>query len=268
MTCWGKKFDPASEPMVVTQATNCICVYNLTHFDCTVKACLLPHIYLEIGLSNTLWKIVHAGNWCFPANCASGKFESWDTLVARILHICQKRECVLNVKAGIWWRFDADLRDQMSVGCLANIESTLHCSRSVKYISSFQSFKKCDFFHLLLSKLLNLSCAVFTFTLNPFGTRWIGSPMLLWKPKYFVSETNSIFFSEEIDLSRAQKSFPKEMLLLQSMAQISSPPNSVTKLDRCLETQAQKAITGVFGTESWWAIIYLNIYNGRWALCL
>ena len=91
-------------------------------------------------------KIVHAGNWCFPANCASGKFESWDTLVARILHICQKRECVLNVKAGIWWRFDADLRDQMSVGCLANIESTLHCSRSVKYISSFKSFKNGDFF--------------------------------------------------------------------------------------------------------------------------
>ena len=44
-------------------------------------------------------------------------------------------------------------RDLMKVWCwfagsdvsLANIESTPHCSRSVKYISSFQSFKNGDF---------------------------------------------------------------------------------------------------------------------------
>ena len=55
-------------------------------------------------------------------------WQVWDALLTRILHICQKCEYVSNVKAGgIWWRFDGDLRDQMSVGwaSLANIESTL-----------------------------------------------------------------------------------------------------------------------------------------------
>ena len=166
-------------------------------------------------------------------------------------------------------------RDLMKVWCwfagsdvsLANIESTPHCSRSVKYISSL-SFKNCDFSLAPCQVAEPVLCSVYLQLKSSTKVPRFPHLMLPWKPKYFVSETILILFSEEIDLSRAKKSFPKEMLLLQFMAQISSPPNSVTKLDRCLETQAQKAITGVFGTESWWAIIYLNIYNGRRALCL
>ena len=54
------------------------------------------------------------------------RFEIWDTLLARILHICQKCEYVLDVKASPGFDEGLICGDQMSVGCLANTESTLH----------------------------------------------------------------------------------------------------------------------------------------------
>ena len=86
---------------------------------------------------NKMWIIVHGRNWHFVAkklNLASLR-RTPDKNPSHLPEVWVRFKCESRL-GGIWWRFDGDLRDQMSVGwaSLANIQSTPLCSWSVKYI--------------------------------------------------------------------------------------------------------------------------------------
>ena len=110
---------------------------NVTHFDCSVWASSsFPHIYLEIGFVKYTLENSSCRKLMF-----SRKFVSWDStlLITRILHICQKCEYVLNVKAVAG--FDEGLMlicagsDVSGLPCQHWIFSTLQ----LKYISTFEN---------------------------------------------------------------------------------------------------------------------------------